>query len=128
MSALHTPFTHIPYNHYSIFTNRLYYASTFPPPITLHHLPKLTFSASSSSSVLPTVVDNGSHNVERDSKKENQFVDEKEMTRRMRIGLANKGKAPWNKGRKHTAGTILGFMLYFIILLLFLPFSVTHFL
>ncbi|CAL5213645.1 unnamed protein product [Lathyrus oleraceus] len=104
MSALHTPFTHIPYNHYSLFTNRVYYASTFPPPITLRHLPKLTFSASSSS-VLPTVVDNGSHNVEQDSKKDNQFVDEKEMTRRMRIGLANKGKAPWNKGRKHTAET-----------------------
>ncbi|XP_019451097.1 PREDICTED: uncharacterized protein LOC109353327 isoform X2 [Lupinus angustifolius] len=29
----------------------------------------------------------------------------KERTRRMRIGLANKGKVPWNKGRKHTAET-----------------------
>ncbi|CAL0303740.1 unnamed protein product [Lupinus luteus] len=29
----------------------------------------------------------------------------KERIRRMRIGLANKGKVPWNKGRKHTAET-----------------------
>ncbi|KAK7257165.1 hypothetical protein RIF29_30941 [Crotalaria pallida] len=29
----------------------------------------------------------------------------KERIRRMRIGLANKGNVPWNKGRKHTAET-----------------------
>ena len=30
----------------------------------------------------------------------------KERIRRMKIGLANKGKVPWNKGRKHTAGSL----------------------
>ncbi|KAK4255880.1 hypothetical protein QN277_008817 [Acacia crassicarpa] len=29
----------------------------------------------------------------------------RERIRRMKIGLANKGKVPWNKGRKHTAET-----------------------
>lgn len=28
----------------------------------------------------------------------------KERIRRTKIGLANKGRVPWNKGRKHTAG------------------------
>ncbi|XP_058100755.1 uncharacterized protein LOC131245363 [Magnolia sinica] len=31
--------------------------------------------------------------------------DYKEMQRRRKIGLANKGKTPWNKGRKHSAET-----------------------
>lgn len=30
--------------------------------------------------------------------------DYKEKERRRKIGLANKGNMPWNKGRKHTAG------------------------
>lgn len=30
----------------------------------------------------------------------------KERIRRMKIGLANKGRVPWNKGRRHTAGTL----------------------
>ncbi|XP_050370594.1 uncharacterized protein LOC126788628 [Argentina anserina] len=32
-------------------------------------------------------------------------VDYKERERRKKIGLANKGKVPWNKGRKHSAET-----------------------
>ncbi|CAK8578039.1 unnamed protein product [Lathyrus sativus] len=111
MSVLHTPFTHIPYNHYSLFRSNsvVDYASTFPHYLSKEPIPKLTF-ASSSSSLLPTVVDNGSHNIfissnEQDSKEENEFVDEKETARRTRIGLANKGKVPWNKGRKHTSET-----------------------
>lgn len=28
----------------------------------------------------------------------------KEEERRRKIGLANKGKIPWNKGRRHTEG------------------------
>ncbi|CAA2953475.1 golgin subfamily A member 6 22 [Olea europaea subsp. europaea] len=31
--------------------------------------------------------------------------DDKEIQRRRKIGLANKGKVPWNKGRKHSEGT-----------------------
>lgn len=30
--------------------------------------------------------------------------DKNEMERRMKIGLANRGRVPWNKGKKHTAG------------------------
>lgn len=31
--------------------------------------------------------------------------DNKESTRRRKIGVANKGRVPWNKGRKHSAET-----------------------
>lgn len=30
----------------------------------------------------------------------------KEEERRRKIGLANKGKVPWNKGKKHSEGTV----------------------
>ncbi|XP_022848477.1 trichohyalin-like isoform X3 [Olea europaea var. sylvestris] len=33
------------------------------------------------------------------------YEDDKEIQRRRKIGLANKGKVPWNKGRKHSEGT-----------------------
>lgn len=32
--------------------------------------------------------------------------DYKEEQRRRKIGLANKGRVPWNKGRKHSAGNL----------------------
>lgn len=32
--------------------------------------------------------------------------DYKERERRIKIGLANRGRVPWNKGRKHSAGKI----------------------
>ncbi|XVF18697.1 hypothetical protein REPUB_Repub11eG0045200 [Reevesia pubescens] len=34
-------------------------------------------------------------------------VDHKEEQRRKKIGLANKGRVPWNKGRKHSAETCI---------------------
>lgn len=46
------------------------------------------------------------------STKRNAIKDRKEMRRRRKIGLANKGKTPWNKGRKHSAGKILLFLLH----------------
>lgn len=33
------------------------------------------------------------------------FEDDPELVRRRKIGMANKGKVPWNKGRKHSAET-----------------------
>jgi hypothetical protein len=97
----------------------VYCACKFPFPTT----PKLTLACS----VLPieklqiNVVDDTEHNVlisnlEDDSNNRTggvvveslESLDEevvKERKRRIRIGLANKGKVPWNKGRKHTAGT-----------------------
>lgn len=36
---------------------------------------------------------------------ETEALDEREKLRRMRISKANKGNTPWNKGRKHSAGT-----------------------
>ncbi|XXG85071.1 hypothetical protein AAC387_Pa11g0233 [Persea americana] len=53
-------------------------------------------------------LDWGLHNIAgRDScsTKDNAKKDHKEMRRRRKIGLANKGKTPWNKGRKHSAET-----------------------
>jgi hypothetical protein len=94
----------------------VYCACKFPFPTT----PKLTLACS----VLPieklqiNVVDDTDHNVLISNLEDNsnnrtggivvESLDEevvKERMRRMRIGLANKGKVPWNKGRKHTAGT-----------------------
>lgn len=33
--------------------------------------------------------------------------DDKERQRRRKIGLANKGRVPWNKGKKHSAGNCI---------------------
>lgn len=33
--------------------------------------------------------------------------DKNEMKRREKIGLATKGRVPWNKGKKHSPGTLL---------------------
>lgn len=44
------------------------------------------------------------------------FEDDPELVRRRKIGMANKGKVPWNKGRKHSAGTkFYEFLLHVII-------------
>lgn len=100
MSVPHTPLTHIPNNYYSrqqLLSNRLDCACTFSPPT----IPKSTLSFSA---------DAEHHNVEQDSFDYLNNVDslkslDKERMRRMRIGLANKGRVPWNKGRQHTAET-----------------------
>jgi hypothetical protein len=46
---------------------------------------------------------NGENRVIR-SDSEDTIEDHKERQRRRKIGLANKGRVPWNKGKKHTAG------------------------
>lgn len=43
------------------------------------------------------------------------FEDDPELLRRRRIGLANKGKVPWNKGKKHSAGNTVYIILYVIV-------------
>uniref|UniRef100_A0A2N9EXT4 Nuclease associated modular domain-containing protein n=1 Tax=Fagus sylvatica TaxID=28930 RepID=A0A2N9EXT4_FAGSY len=40
------------------------------------------------------------------SDSEDTIEDHKERQRRRKIGLANKGRVPWNKGKKHTADSI----------------------
>lgn len=49
-----------------------------------------------------------SHDVQaidtNDSSKSSSFEDYKERQRRKKIGLANKGRIPWNKGKKHSEG------------------------
>ena len=116
MSVPHTPLTRIPNNYYSrqqLLSNRLDCACTFSP----RTIPKSTLSF--------FVVDAEHHNVEQDSFDYLNNVDslkslDKERMRRMRIGLANKGRVPWNKGRKHTAGTLHSSLFYhFWIILLF---------
>ncbi|KAL5997913.1 hypothetical protein ACLOJK_008847 [Asimina triloba] len=51
---------------------------------------------------------NGSFSDEHESNPDDAYTaekDYKEMQRRRKIGLANQGKTPWNKGRKHSAET-----------------------
>lgn len=43
------------------------------------------------------------------------FEDDPELVRRRKIGMANKGKVPWNKGRKHSAGNTIYEILSVII-------------
>ncbi|XP_045786322.1 uncharacterized protein LOC123881644 [Trifolium pratense] len=112
MSVPRFPLTHIPNNYYyysnqqQLFSN----ACSVPIPTTI---PKLALPACS---VLPiqqlqiSVVHDTEqqHNVVLISNFEHDSLDEKvvrERMRRMRIGLANKGRVPWNKGREHTAET-----------------------
>lgn len=45
---------------------------------------------------------------------EDTIEDHKERQRRRKIGLANKGRVPWNKGKKHTAGNYRMLILYVV--------------
>ncbi|KAK7307359.1 hypothetical protein VNO77_40339 [Canavalia gladiata] len=110
-----------------LFTNMLDCTCAFSPshvlPLVKTATPKLALLCSSQR-LLPiedlqtSVVDEDKPNVSVDSSAslnhENEVVGVgdslservlKERIRRMRIGLANKGKVPWNKGRKHSAET-----------------------
>lgn len=61
--------------------------------------------------VLRMDIDSGRSNppvVEQESSSEDsKDVSEREKLRRMRISKANKGKNPWNKGRKHSPGNMV---------------------
>ncbi|KAK7317816.1 hypothetical protein RJT34_02370 [Clitoria ternatea] len=128
MSVSLSPFTHI-----SNTDSRLDCACAFPSPTTPQLLPLLKAANPEfafvcfSQRVLPIQelhmnVDDGDHShvsvcsygclsngneVFRLGDSLNPLSDEilKERIRRMRIGLANKGKVPWNKGKKHSAET-----------------------
>ncbi|RDX84182.1 hypothetical protein CR513_34806, partial [Mucuna pruriens] len=114
-------------SHISNTDSRLLYANmgdctcAFSPPTTLQVLPlaktatpKLTFVCSSQrvlpigdpssvSVVSSDFLENGNGGVGLGDSLSEEVL--KERIRRMRIGLANKGKVPWNKGRKHSAET-----------------------
>ena len=62
-------------------------ATVHPPPSSV------SSSASSSESI-----------EEEDKSKDKFVVGERERKRRERIGTANKGRTPWNKGKSHSPG------------------------
>ncbi|GAB4849975.1 hypothetical protein Ancab_029274 [Ancistrocladus abbreviatus] len=56
---------------------------------------------------LPLIASSGTPKVHVELSNEGlEELDEREKLRRMRISKANKGKTPWNKGRKHSAETL----------------------
>ncbi|TKY66438.1 hypothetical protein E2542_SST09310 [Spatholobus suberectus] len=132
MSVSFSPLPHISNTDSRLLlTNMVDCTCAFYPPTTLQVLPlpktappKLTFVCSSQR-VLPieelllSAGDGDPPNVSVDS---SDYLNDgnggvvglgdslseevlKERIRRMRIGLANKGRVPWNKGRKHSAET-----------------------
>lgn len=42
-------------------------------------------------------------------------LDDREQSRRMKISRANRGIVPWNKGKRHSAGNSLLFVLFFSV-------------
>ncbi|RRT54188.1 hypothetical protein B296_00027128 [Ensete ventricosum] len=44
-----------------------------------------------------------------------QEVSDREIWRRQKIGAANRGRIPWNKGRKHSEGIII--LSYFVLVI-----------
>jgi hypothetical protein len=65
----------------------------------------------SSECLQPKVSENQILNVEDhvvgNSHSAETIEDHKERERRRKIGLANKGRVPWNKGKKHSAGNCI---------------------
>lgn len=55
------------------------------------------------------VSDSDVQEVQVESTNDEDEIDERERLRRTRISKANKGNVPWNKGKKHSAGTVLKF-------------------
>ncbi|KAK7405317.1 hypothetical protein VNO78_06535 [Psophocarpus tetragonolobus] len=117
MSVSFPTLSHIPNTDSGLLlTNTVDSTCPFYPPTALQVLPlakaappKLTFVCSSQR-VLP--IEELQLSADGDGDRASVGVGDslseevlKERIRRMRIGLANKGKVPWNKGRKHSAET-----------------------
>ncbi|XP_027171321.1 nucleoporin GLE1 isoform X1 [Coffea eugenioides] len=85
-----------------------YHCRSFPASIsiaeTFHVVDSCQKNCSSLLKDQPLTEDTRQDNLSNLAKNSNS-ENEREMQRRKRIGLANKGKVPWNKGRKHSEET-----------------------